>query len=101
MASPDDSMSPNDSAQLQMIADQIALARRQSKELQIMIAESSVAAEDDTDVSPEKRAAYRESLQAEAARCALMISYLDEAHAKIMNAAKAHRDAAEGRADES
>jgi hypothetical protein len=92
--------SQDDTDQLRMIADQIALARRQSKELQIMIAESSVAAEDDTDVAPEKRAAYRESLQAEAARCALMISYLDEAHAKILNAAKAHREAAEDQSEE-
>jgi hypothetical protein len=100
MESQDDSASRDESSHLQMIADQIAQARRQSKELQIMIAESSVAAEDDTDVSAEKRAAYRESLQAEAARCALMISYLDEAHAKILNAAKAHRDAAEGHSEE-
>jgi hypothetical protein len=92
--------SQDDSAQLQMIADQIAKARKQSEELQLMIAESSVAAEDDTDVSPEKRAAYREALQTEAARCALMISYLDEAHAKILNAAKAHREAAEGKTEE-
>lgn len=93
--------SQEDSAQLQMIAEQIALARRQSEELQIMIAQSSVAAEDDTAVSPEKRAAYRESLQAEAARCALMISYLDEAHVKILNAARAHREATEGETEES
>jgi hypothetical protein len=90
----------DDSAQLQMIAEQIAKARQQSEELQIMIAESSVAAEDDPEVAPENYAAYREALQTEAARCALMISYLDEAHDKILNAAQAHRDAAEEKTEE-